>query len=104
MLFTPLTEVPPVRGVLPADCDFYHRFEVPELGEQPVMRFEPEPGRDAVDTWWRFTPAIIRQMLGVWGFAHARTSLHRQPYYKDGKPYEIDLFTVIAARSPDLLP
>jgi hypothetical protein len=76
----------------------------PELGEQPVMRFEPEPGKDAVDTWWRFTPAIVTQMLGVWGFSHARVNVHRQPYYHDGKPYEIDLFTVIAARSADLLP
>src|SRR5947207_1423195 len=31
--FTALTEVPAVRGVAPADCDFYHRFEVPGLGE-----------------------------------------------------------------------
>ena len=48
--------------------------------------------------------AIVTQMLGVWGFPHARRNFHRQPYYHDGKPYEIDLFTIIAARSADLLP
>ena len=73
----------------------------PELGGEPVMRFEPEPGKRAVDTWWRFTPAIVTQMLGVYGFTDARTGYHRQPYYADGKPYAIELFTTLATRRPD---
>lgn len=70
----------------------------PELGDEPVMRFEPVPGADAVDTWWRFTPAIVTRMLGVFGFTDARTGIHRQPYIQAGQRHEIALFTTHAAR------
>jgi hypothetical protein len=42
-------------------------------------------------------------MLGIWGFGHAHTGFHRQPYYHAGQRYEMELFTVIAARNADLL-
>jgi hypothetical protein len=68
----------------------------PELGGEPVMRFDPEPGQGAVDTWWRFTPAIVTRMLGVYGFTAAQTGFHRQAYYAGGTRYDMDLFTTLA--------
>jgi len=35
MHHVPLIEAQPVRGLTPADCDFYHRFDIPGLGESP---------------------------------------------------------------------
>ena len=33
MRLPPLKEVEPLLAVDPADCDFYHRFDIPGLGE-----------------------------------------------------------------------
>lgn len=70
----------------------------PELGDEPVLRFEPVAGGRAVDTWWRFTPAVVGQMLGIHGFTDTRTNFHQQAFHRDGNRHEIALFTTLARR------
>ena len=74
-------------------------LHAPELDGSPLARLEPAPDSDNWDTWWRFSPELITQFLGVLGHEDATVSFHEQRHMHDGRVYPMPLFTVVASRS-----
>lgn len=63
---------------------------------QPGPVFVPDHRRRGPkETWWLFTPDVIRRMLGVLGFTDSKVSYHLQCYEKRMQP----MFTVVANRA-----
>jgi hypothetical protein len=66
---------------------------------KPNMAFLPNHGRvQPRESWWHFTPAVIRQMLGVLGFEDTKVNYHVQRFAGKRKP----LFTVVGRRTVPL--
>ena len=74
-------------------------LHAPELGEGPVMRFEPAPDSGNWDTWWRMTPQFVVQALGVLGLDDATVGFHEQRHVAEGGDYPMPMFTVVARRA-----
>ncbi|MBV7540387.1 methyltransferase domain-containing protein [Acidovorax sp. sic0104] len=77
-----------------------HETEVPASiladRDPPSMIFQPTgSGADAFGTWWHISPACLRQMLDVLGFAPVNTSFHIQRHMGW---YGHVLYTVVARR------
>jgi SAM-dependent methyltransferase len=67
---------------------------VPESGA-PTMEFLPDFRASApVDTWWRLSPEIIQNFLGVLGFEHSTVTRFAAPY----RDRQEGLYTVVAHR------
>jgi len=65
------------------------------LPEDEIMVFQPyTPGCWPYDTWWKFTPEIIREFLNVLGFRHTELSFSTQLHYQK----EIEMFTLVGRR------
>lgn len=69
---------------------------LPRRLRQPAMRFLPDwrTGRDP-DGWWRLSPDLIVDFLGVLGFEETTVSYHTQLYR--GRPRK--MFTVVGRRT-----
>lgn len=52
-----------------------------------------------MNSWWQFSPAVIRQMLGVLGFEDATTTTHSHTFHYQSGAHTIRLFTVVARRT-----
>ncbi|MGB3245884.1 MAG: SAM-dependent methyltransferase [Sulfitobacter sp.] len=62
----------------------------------PVAMFVPTPqDKSRIGTFWRFSPEIIVQMLGVLGFEDTEVSFHKQK----ARGGEQDMFTVVGKRT-----
>ena len=70
----------------------------PELGEGPVARLYPTVDSSQWDTWWSFTPQMLRQFLEVLGFRHVALTHHTQTFVNAGSAMEIPMFTLVARR------
>lgn len=69
---------------------------LPRRLRQPAMRFLPDwrTGRDP-DGWWRLSPELIVDFVGVLGFEDTTVSYHTQLY--QGRPRK--MFTVVGRRT-----
>jgi hypothetical protein len=69
---------------------------LPRRLRQPAMRFLPDwrTGRDP-DGWWRLSPELVVDFVGVLGFEDTTVSYHTQPY--KGRPRR--MFTVVGRRT-----
>jgi hypothetical protein len=69
---------------------------LPRRLRQPAMRFLPDwrTGRDP-DGWWRLSPELIVDFVGVLGFEETTVSYHTQLY--QGRPRK--MFTVVGRRT-----
>jgi len=69
---------------------------LPRRLRQPAMRFLPDwrTGRDP-DGWWRLSPELIVDFVGVLGFEETTVSYHTQLY--QGRPRR--MFTVVGRRT-----
>lgn len=69
---------------------------LPRRVRQPAMRFLPDwrTGRDP-DGWWRLSPELIVDFVGVLGFEETTVSYHTQLY--KGRPRK--MFTVVGRRT-----
>lgn len=69
---------------------------LPRRLRQPAMRFLPDwrTGRDP-DGWWRLSPELIVDFVGVLGFEDTAVSYHTQLY--KGRPRK--MFTVVGRRT-----
>jgi hypothetical protein len=69
---------------------------LPRRLRQPAMRFLPDwrTGRDP-DGWWRLSPELIVDFVGVLGFEDTTVSYHSQLY--QGRPRK--MFTVVGRRT-----
>ncbi|MDM7991813.1 MAG: class I SAM-dependent methyltransferase [Candidatus Fermentibacter sp.] len=64
------------------------------LGIRPLY-FLPDAGRcEPIDTWWRLSPGLIAEFLGIAGFPDVRITRHRQKL----QDREIEMFTVVGSR------
>jgi hypothetical protein len=67
------------------------------------MVFLPDPSDETLssrlNSWWQFSPAVIRRMLGVLGFEESKTSFHSHQLNFQGESTKIPLFTVVAQRT-----
>lgn len=72
------------------------RNVLPRRLRQPAMRFLPDwrTGRDP-DGWWRLSPELIVDFVGVLGFEETAVSYHTQLY--KGRPRK--MFTVVGRRT-----
>lgn len=67
----------------------------PELGDAPVMEVVPTAENLEWDTWWRFSPSLITNMMGVLGFGDAVVTRHEQRY----SDLRLPMFTALATRA-----
>jgi hypothetical protein len=69
---------------------------LPRRVRQPAMRFLPDwrSGRDP-DGWWRLSPEVIVDFIGVLGFEDTTVTYHSQLY--QGRPRR--MFTVVGRRT-----
>lgn len=63
-------------------------------GIRPVYFLPDSRRREPVDTWWRLSPGLIAEFLGIAGFPDVRITRHRQKWHDR----EIDMFTVVGSR------
>lgn len=69
---------------------------LPRQLRRPLMRFMPDWRSSASpDGWWRLTPEIVQEFLGVLGFERTEVSAHTQLF--NGKRKR--LFTVVGHRT-----
>ena len=69
---------------------------LPRQLRRPLMRFMPDwRSSSDPDGWWRLTPEIVQEFLGVLGFERTEVSTHSQLY--NGRPKR--LFTVVGQRT-----
>jgi hypothetical protein len=64
----------------------------------PVARFEPRRDSENWETWWRLTPGLVTEYLGVRGYSTA-TTLHEQIHVVGEGRYPVPMFTVVAQHS-----
>ena len=117
-----VTEIFPAEEMKAFGIDFPMRFEIQsadgrvDLGDEvveridrvpPAMYLQPRSETMAPkETWWRFTPSLIRQFLAVLGFDQQRVLYHYQPHdsrYQFHRPENSSrvfhpCFTVVAER------
>ena len=78
------------------------RYSLPQMAAsllKPNMAFLPNFERvQPRESWWHFTPAVIRKMLGVLGFEDTSVHYHVQRFAGRRKP----LFTVVGRRTRPL--
>jgi hypothetical protein len=78
------------------------RYSLPQMAAsllKPNMAFLPNFERvQPRESWWHFTPAVIRKMLGVLGFEDTSVRYHVQRFAGRRKP----LFTVVGRRTVPL--
>lgn len=78
------------------------RYSLPQMAAsllKPNMAFLPNFERvQPRESWWHFTPAAIKQMLGILGFEDTTVRYHVQRFAKKRKP----LFTVVGRRTRPL--
>ena len=78
------------------------RYSLPQMAAsllKPNMAFLPNFERvQPRESWWHFTPAVIRKMLGVLGFEDTSVRYHVQRFAGRRKP----LFTVVGRRTRPL--
>lgn len=69
---------------------------LPRRLRRPAMRFLPDwrTGRDP-DGWWRLSPELVVEFLGVLGFEDTRVTYHSQLYRTQPRP----MFTVVGHRT-----
>ncbi|MFN8133541.1 MAG: class I SAM-dependent methyltransferase [Solirubrobacteraceae bacterium] len=72
----------------------------PELGELPVMQLVPSAENREWDTWWRFSPALITNFMGVLGFGDPAVTRHEQRFAPEGADLRMPMFTATATRAP----
>ena len=85
------------RGRLhvPAAVASLSRF-LPRRVYKPAMRFLPDwKGSHNADGWWRLSPEILREFMGVLGFERTQVTHHSQLYR--GRPRRC--FTVVGHRT-----
>jgi hypothetical protein len=89
-----VTEMRDRLGVPPAISRM--KNVLPRRLRQPTMRFLPNwrNGRDP-DGWWRLSPELIVDFVGVLGFEDTTVSYHTQLY--NGRPAK--MFTVVGRRT-----
>ena len=69
---------------------------LPRELRRPLMRFMPDWRSGAhPDGWWRLTPEIVQEFLGVLGFERTAVSMHTQLFNGRAKR----LFTVVGHRT-----
>ena len=78
------------------------RYSLPQMAAsliKPNMAFPPNFERmQPRESWWHFTPAAIKQMLGILGFGDTTVRYHVQRFARKRKP----LFTVVGRRTVPL--
>jgi SAM-dependent methyltransferase len=73
-------------------------FQLSSLPRSPRMEFVPTPRAPKyADTWWNFSPEIIKRMIAVLGFEEVAVNSHWQRY----KGRRIRLSTVVGHRTRD---
>ena len=92
----------------PREAKLPNHIEAAIEAVPPQMYFCPDPQlRDPKETWWQFSPSLIRAFLGVLGFETERVLYHYQPHdpqYQWTKPPQPaavtyhPCFTVVARR------
>jgi len=69
----------------------------------PACVFLPDPAdptlSDRLNSWWQFTPEVLRRMLGVLGFEDATVTTHTHSFHYRGGVRSVRLFTVVAHRT-----
>lgn len=61
-----------------------------------AMQFLPDcRRRQPTETWWRLTPELLREFLGVLGFRRSKVTFHHQAY----KGRKIQLYTIVATNT-----
>jgi len=62
----------------------------------PVMHFLPDFRNVApFETWWRLTPEVVQQFIGILGFEDSEVTHHSQKYMDREEP----MFTVVGRRT-----
>jgi len=78
------------------------RYSLPQMAAsllKPNMAFLPNYERlQPRESWWHFTPAVIKQMLGVLGFEDTKVNYHVQRFSGRRNPQ----FTVVGRRTVPL--
>jgi hypothetical protein len=78
------------------------RYSLPQMAAsllKPNVAFLPNFERVRPrESWWHFTPAVIRQMLGVLGFEDTKVNYHVQRFSGRRNPQ----FTVVGRRTVPL--
>jgi len=69
-----------------------------ELGEGPVARLYPTVDSSQWDTWWSFTPQLLKQFLEVLGFRRVTVTHHSQTFVNAGAAMQIPMVTLVARR------
>ncbi|HRY62080.1 MAG TPA: hypothetical protein P5266_07740, partial [Candidatus Fermentibacter sp.] len=64
------------------------------LGIRPLYFLPDARRREPVDTWWRLSPGLIAEFLGIAGFPEVTITRHRQKW----QDREIEMFTVVGSR------
>ena len=79
------------------------RYSLPQMALsalKPTMAFLPNFRRvQPRESWWHFTPAVIKQMIGVLGFEDATVTYHASSRYGGRRK---PLFTVVGRRTQPL--
>ena len=75
----------------------------PPAKSVPAVVFLPDPADptlpDRLNSWWQFTPEVLRRMLGVLGFEDATVTTHSHSFSYRGGVRSVRLFTVVARRT-----
>ena len=78
------------------------RYSLPQMAAsllKPNMAFLPNFRRvQPRESWWHFTPAAIKQMLGILGFEDTKVKYHVQRFEGRRNPQ----FTVVGRRTVPL--
>lgn len=64
------------------------------LGIRSLQFLPDSRRREPIDTWWRLSPGLIAEFLGIAGFPDIRVTRHRQKWHDR----EVDMFTVVGSR------
>lgn len=84
------TERPTLKNIIPK---FLKRIFFGK--RSPHMIFLPKYGKIA-SAWWKYSPEVIIQMLGLLGFGKTRVNHH---YYLDSRGKKVFNFTVVGERT-----
>jgi SAM-dependent methyltransferase len=74
-------------------------IHVRELDGRPVQQLFPSPDSLQWDTWWRFSPDLFTQFLGVLGFELEAVTFHDQTHVSEGVEYPMAMMTIVARRA-----
>jgi len=74
--------------------------QVPELPMAPSMKFLPNWRRsEPKETWWRMTPSLVQQFIGVLGFERSSVIYHFQKFRRGRRYLRLPQFTVVGHRT-----